>query len=147
MLQLSEQEGAIYGDAETKNCTQVLHHKCMYMESSPTPPPCGDCAMGRETKHCSLPPSVDQRRSMSGRDENKTMRGKKKQPSHKCTTISREKQNMLRSKQMAKKKARELSFLLFLPATASHICFLQKSKSRCLSLSTHHPGQVLQLIL
>lgn len=38
----------------------------MYVESSPTPPPCGDCAVGRETKHCSLTPSVDQRRSVPG---------------------------------------------------------------------------------
>lgn len=74
MLQLSEQEGAIYGDAETKNCTQVLHQKCMYVESSPTPPPCGDCAMGREIKHCSLTPSVEQRRSVPGREESRMMR-------------------------------------------------------------------------
>lgn len=49
----------------------------MCVESSPTPPPCGDCAMGRETKHCSLTPSVEQRRSMPGREENRMMGGKK----------------------------------------------------------------------
>lgn len=93
--------------------------------SSPTPPPCGDCAMGRETKHCSQTHSVEQRRSVAGREKNRMMRGgKKKQPSHKCTTISREKQNMQRSKQTAKQKAKELFFLLFLPAIASLICFV-----------------------
>jgi len=56
MLELSEWQGAIYGDSGTKNCTEVLHHNWMYRECSPTTPPCGDCVMRSETSHCSLPP-------------------------------------------------------------------------------------------
>lgn len=50
MLELSEREGAIYGDSGTENCTEVLHHNHMYYESSPTTPPCGDCATGKENQ-------------------------------------------------------------------------------------------------
>lgn len=85
MLELSEWEGAIYGDTGTENCTEVLQHnqKCY------TTTVCTQRALlqhhrvetvpwGRKPATALCLPSVDQRRSMPGREENSMMKGEKR---------------------------------------------------------------------
>lgn len=91
MLEFSEWKGAIYGVSGTKNCTKVLHHNYTYTESSPTTPPCGDCAVGRKISHCSLPPQcgAEKVRARKGREQDYEQGvGGKEQP-HKCISFKR----------------------------------------------------------
>lgn len=87
MLELSEWEGAIYGDSGTKNCSEVLHPNHMYVESSPTTPPCGECAVGRETSHGSLPPQHGPEKAHARKGRGWC--GREKKWPYKCTSFKR----------------------------------------------------------